>query len=165
MELRTAAPEDLGKIMELIDQAKAFLKRNGVDQWQNGYPDQTCIEEDIRKGRGYLCIQDQDVVGYVCIDFEGEPAYDTLDGKWLSIQPYVAVHRLALDASVRGRGLASQVFEETERLARSREIHSFKVDTDNDNQIMKHLLERNGFQFCGTICFDNSEKIAFEKLI
>ena len=47
MELRTAAPEDLGKIMELIDQAKAFLKRNGVDQWQNGYPDQTCIEEDI----------------------------------------------------------------------------------------------------------------------
>ena len=49
MELRTAAPEDLGKIMELIDQAKAFLKRNGVDQWQNGYPDQTCIEEDIRK--------------------------------------------------------------------------------------------------------------------
>lgn len=165
MELRTAAPEDLGKIMELIDQAKAFLKRNGVDQWQNGYPDQTCIEEDIRKGRGYLCIQDQDVVGYVCIDFEGEPAYDTLDGKWLSIQPYVAVHRLALDASVRGRGLASQVFEETERLARSREIHSFKVDTDNDNQIMKHLLEKNGFQFCGTICFDNSEKIAFEKLI
>lgn len=105
MELRTAAPEDLGKIMELIDQAKAFLKRNGVDQWQNGYPDQTCIEEDIRKGRGYLCIQDQDVVGYVCIDFEGEPAYDTLDGKWLSIQPYVVVHRLALDASVRGRGL------------------------------------------------------------
>ena len=62
-------------------------------------------------------------------------------------------------------GLASQVFEETERLARSREIHSFKVDTDNDNQIMKHLLEKNGFQFCGTICFDNSEKIAFEKLI
>ena len=77
----------------------------------------------------------------------------------------MVVHRLALDASVRGRGLASQVFEETERLARSREIHSFKVDTDNDNQIMKHLLEKNGFQFCGTICFDNSEKIAFEKLI
>ena len=145
MELRTAAPEDLGKIMELIDQAKAFLKRNGVDQWQNGYPDQTCIEEDIRKGRGYLCILDHDIAGYVCIDFEGEPAYDTLDGKWLSIQPYVAVHRLALDASVRGRGLASQVFEETERLARSREIHSFKVDTDNDNQIMKHLLEKTAF--------------------
>ena len=87
MELRTAAPEDLGKIMELIDQAKAFLKRNGVDQWQNGYPDQTCIEEDIRKGKGYLCILDHDIAGYVCIDFEGEPAYDTLDGKWLSIQP------------------------------------------------------------------------------
>ena len=78
---------------------------------------------------------------------------------------YVVVHRLALDASVRGRGLASQVFEETERLARSKEIHSFKVDTDNDNQIMKHLLEKKRLSVLRHHLLCNSEKIAFEKLI
>ena len=39
MELRTAAPEDLGKIMELIDQAKAFLKTKwcgSVAEWLSG---------------------------------------------------------------------------------------------------------------------------------
>ena len=83
----------------------------------------------------------------------------------LSTQPYVVVHRLALDRHSRGKGLASQVFALAEALAQKRNIHSFKVDTDNDNEIMKHLIEKNGFQYCGTICFDNSEKIAYEKLI
>lgn len=165
MELKIAKADHLQRIMELINDAKAYLKSCGVDQWQNGYPDQHSIENDIRKGTGYLCIADEKIVGYVCIDFEGEPAYETLCGKWLSTQPYVVVHRLALDRHSRGKDLASQVFALAEVLAQKRNIHSFKVDTDNDNEIMKHLIEKNGFQYCGTICFDNSEKIAYEKLI
>ena len=47
------------RIMELINDAKAYLKSCGVDQWQNGYPDQHSIENDIRKGTGYLCIADE----------------------------------------------------------------------------------------------------------
>ena len=103
--------------------------------------------------------------GYVCIDFNGEPAYNTLSGSWLSSQPYVVLHRLALSPSFRGRGLAASVFQAAEKMARSKDVHSFKVDTDSPNQIMRHILEKQGFVYCGTICFDNSEKIAFEKLL
>ena len=78
MELKIAKADHLQRIMELINDAKAYLKSCGVDQWQNGYPDQHSIENDIRKGPGYLCIADEKIVGYVCIDFEGEPAYETL---------------------------------------------------------------------------------------
>lgn len=87
MELKIAKADHLQRIMELINDAKAYLKSCGVDQWQNGYPDQHSIENDIRKGTGYLCIADEKIVGYVCIDFEGEPAYETLCGKWLAHSP------------------------------------------------------------------------------
>lgn len=30
---------------------------------------------------------------------------------------------------------------------------------------MKHLLKKNGFEYCGTVYFANSEKIGYEKLI
>lgn len=40
-----------------------------------------------------------------------------------------------------------------------------KVDTDADNKMMQQALKKFGFTYCGTVCFDNSEKIAFEKLI
>lgn len=165
MKLAPAKADDLQQVMELINDAKTYLKSQRVDQWQNGYPDEECIKNDILRGTGYLCIADNKIVGYVCVDFDGEPAYEELCGEWISIQPYVVVHRLALSGYGRGKGLSSQVFSLVEEMAKQRDIHSFKVDTDNDNEIMKHLLTKMGFQYCGTICFDNSEKIAYEKLI
>ena len=83
MELRKAKREDLEQIMELIDNAKCFLRSQGVDQWQNGYPDKDCLEKDIEKEIGYLCMLDGRPAGYVCIDFNGEPAYNTLSGSCL----------------------------------------------------------------------------------
>ena len=165
MKLALAQEQNIPRIMALIDQAKAFLKANGVDQWQDGYPDRPCIEKDIEDKIGYLCLLGGKIVGYLCIDFCGERAYDSINGRWISDQPYVVVHRLALDNSVKGRGLTSCVLELVEDMARKRDVHSFKMDTDQDNDIMKHVLQKNGFSYCGTICFDNSEKIAYEKLI
>lgn len=165
MELRKAKGDELDTAMALIDQAKAFLKQQGVDQWQSGYPDRDCIAADIAAEKGYFCVEDGTVAGYLCIDFDGEPAYASLNGTWLTQEAYVVVHRMALDDRVKGRGLASRAFALVEELARKRGVHSFKVDTDRDNRIMRHLLEKNGFTDCGTIRFDNSEKIAFEKRI
>lgn len=47
---------------------------------------------------------------------------------------------------------------------KDRKVGSFRVDTDEDNHIMKHILSKNGFTYCGTIWFDNSVKIAYEKV-
>lgn len=165
MELRKAKGDELDTAMALIDQAKAFLKQQGVDQWQSGYPDRDCIAADIAAEKGYFCVENGTVAGYLCIDFDGEPAYASLNGTWLTQETYVVVHRMALDDRVKGRGLASRVFALVEELARGKGVHSFKVDTDRDNRIMRHLLEKNGFSYCGTIRFDNSEKVAFEKRI
>lgn len=165
MELRKAKVHELDTAMALIDQAKAFLKQQGVDQWQSGYPDRDCIAADLATEKGYFCVEDGTVVGYLCIDFDGEPAYASLHGTWLTQEAYVVVHRMALDDRVKGRGLASRAFTLVEELAREKGVHSFKVDTDRDNRIMRHLLEKNGFSYCGTIRFDNSEKVAFEKQI
>ena len=30
---------------------------------------------------------------------------------------------------------------------------------------MRHLLEKNGYGYCGVVTFDNSDKIAYEKLL
>lgn len=165
MELVKAKEKDVPRSMELIEQARAFLRENGVDQWQDGYPDEAVIRADAAAGRGYLCMEDGRSVGYLCADFDGEPAYGGIEGRWLSEQPYVVVHRLALDNAVKGRGLASQVFRLVEELALGRGVHSFKIDTQTDNKRMRHLLEKNGFQYCGTILFDGDKKLAYEKLI
>jgi RimJ/RimL family protein N-acetyltransferase len=165
MKLIQAEQKDLNTAMAMIDAAKKYLHDCGVDQWQTGYPDKECIRNDILHQKGYFAEEDGQKIGYMCIDFDGEPAYDHLRGTWHTEEPYVVVHRMAFSEDARGRGLSLSVFHLIEEYARGKNIHSFRVDTDEDNHKMKHILAKNGFTYRGTIWFDNSVKIAYDKNI
>ena len=41
MKIQLATTADIPRILEIIDDAKALLKSLQIDQWQNGYPNQT----------------------------------------------------------------------------------------------------------------------------
>lgn len=165
--LRLAEQEEWATALEIIDQAKAFLKEQGIDQWQKGYPDAECIRRDIAGEKGYFVLDEEErAMGYLCLDFAGEPAYEDLRGQWLSGgEPYAVVHRLAFLHSARGKGLAGRVFRLVEQACWENRVYALRCDTDEDNAIMKNLLAKNGFSYCGTIWFDNSVKIAYEKLL
>lgn len=165
MVKRRAKLTDIKEIMALIEQAKAYLKKQGVDQWQQGYPNEAVIKEDTVSGEGYVIEAEERIVAYVCVSFDGEESYRTIEGDWKTYGEYAVVHRMAVDNSYKGRGLASQLFQFAEELCEKRGVGSIKVDTDPDNEMMKHILKKNGFAYCGVIQFDNSDKIAFEKVI
>ena len=44
---RLAKKDDLSEIMRIIADAKDFLKASGSPQWQNGYPNESVIMDDI----------------------------------------------------------------------------------------------------------------------
>lgn len=151
--------------MEIIAMAKAHLKQQGIDQWQTGYPDLPCIKRDMACGKGYFIVENGSVLGYLCVDFGGEPAYKALQGEWRTTEPYVVVHRLAFADSARGKGISQKAFQLVEQLSKGKGIRSFRVDTDADNSKMRYILAKCGFTYRGKIWFDNSEKIAFDKVI
>ena len=62
MEIRMAYPNEIKRIMEIIQDAKESLAQRQVDQWQDGYPDEEIIFEDILESRGYVAVEDQEVV-------------------------------------------------------------------------------------------------------
>ncbi len=161
--LRVATAQDLEPIMEIINQAKAFLKAQGIDQWQTGYPAVSDIKRDIEEKKGYLIVEDGEYHGYFCADFGGEPAYENIEGAWNYDEPYVVVHRMAFAESSRGKGISAEAFPLIEQLCRDNDVHYFRVDTDRDNKIMQHLLGKAGFVYCGKIWYDGAERIAFDK--
>ena len=50
--LRAAALSEVELAMDIINQAKAHLRAQGIDQWQTGYPGRDCLERDVRTGKG-----------------------------------------------------------------------------------------------------------------
>ena len=48
--------------MDIINDAKKHLKDQGIDQWQNGYPDETAIQRDIASGKGYFVVEGESIL-------------------------------------------------------------------------------------------------------
>lgn len=163
VKLRTARLEEIQLAMDSVNAAKVHLKEQGIDQWQTGYPDYECIKKDIESEKGFFIVDDENILGYLCVDYDGEPAYKEMRGKWNTSEDYVVVHRMAFNDDARGKGISGITLRLVEELSREKGISSFRVDTDADNKKMRHILQKNGFSYCGTIWFDNSEKIAFDK--
>lgn len=164
-KFRQATDADSARIWTIILQAKAQMYRQEKQQWDENYPAPENIASDIEHGYAYvLCSQDH-VIAYGAVVFDGEPVYQSIEGKWLSQQPYVVVHRLAVADEMKQKGIATLFMQNVEQLALQRNIHSFKVDTNFDNFYMHKMLERLNFSYCGKIMYQKGERMAYEKLL
>ena len=47
MEFRKSIKSDVSRIMEIIRQAQEYFKLQGINQWQNNYPNKEVINNDI----------------------------------------------------------------------------------------------------------------------
>lgn len=168
---RPMTEADLPRVMDIIAQAQAYLAAQGIDQWQDGYPDEGVMREDIRLGQGYVLEEDGAVIGIASVAFGEEPSYAVIeDGAWTTEPPYGCIHRTAMDASVRGRGTASALIEGAENVVRARGVTSVHVDTHPENVSMQRLLQRHGYARCGVIHIvgsseDGAERVALEKTL
>lgn len=163
--LEMAEKEDVGLCYEIINSGRCFQQEQGFMQWTNEYPDQATIREDILSKKGFVIKVDGTIAGYMCIDFEGEPAYEDIDGKWQAEDRYAVVHRMSFLQQYRGIGLADITWRLIEDYCRKNRIFYIRVDTDASNKRMQHILEKNGFKQCGVIVFRESDKLAYDKVL
>jgi GNAT superfamily N-acetyltransferase len=160
---RKATLLEIPQIWTIIQQAIVRRKNDGSRQWQDGYPNETVIQQDIAKGIGYVLLDDNTIAGYAAILFNDEPAYEQLKGTWLTNGDFVVVHRVAISDDYLGKGLAQKIFLFTEDLAINNNIFSIKVDTNFDNIPMLKILEKLGYTYCGEVTFRGGIRKAFEK--
>jgi GNAT superfamily N-acetyltransferase len=160
---RKAILTDVPQIWKIIQQAILRRKKDGSQQWQDGYPNESVIEDDIKKGVGYVLTDDEAIAGYTAIMINDEPAYADLEGEWLTNEDFVVVHRLAVSDDYIGQGLAQKMMHCTEDIASENNIFSVKVDTNFDNIPMLKIFEKLGYTYCGEVMLRGGIRKAFEK--
>lgn len=163
--LEPAQAGDIEICMDIMREGRRFQQEQGFIQWTDRYPGTETIQNDIRNKTGYLLKTDGRIAGYMCVDFAGEPDYADIAGSWRSDGPYAVVHRLAFQRQFRGIGLAAAAFALIENLCVENGIYTVRADTDFQNKRMWHLLKKNGFEYCGSVVIQGSEKLAFDKLL
>lgn len=168
MNIRKSEKNDLLGIMELIHQAQRYFKSQNIDQWQDGYPNEEAILNDIQKRSSYVLVDEDQIVGTMYYAIEPDKNYAIIDGQWLTNdQPYAVIHRIVVDENYKGKSLAKQLFNYVIDDCQAKDVQSIRIDTHHDNLSMQRFLKKNGFEACGDIRLLDSQalRIAFEKLL
>lgn len=159
MYVRRSNMEDIPAMMDLYAQARVFMRENGnLNQWDDSYPSRELLEKDIAFGNSYIVEDDEKNLAATFAFIKGEdPTYYGIEnGAWLNYEPYGTIHRLAGNTSY--HGIASGCISWCKS-----QIGNLRADTHEDNKIMQHLLEKNGFVRCGIIHLANgAPRIAYQ---
>jgi hypothetical protein len=181
MDIRLAKPEDLPRLMELYDAARAFMRSRGnMVQWVGGYPSRELIAAGIDAGEQWVCVtgdgHSDGRIGCRSVDH----ALDRLQNGyiaatfWFSVAPEPTYAEIFADEDrlLPGAWLdGDATFEEApygvvHRLASDGSVKgvgafclewslkrcgNIRVDTHACNTVMQNLLARLGYTRCGVI--------------
>ena len=163
MIIRRATYNDIDSILSIVRSAQLSLAELCIDQWQDGYPSEAIIRDDIANGVGYVATEGVAILGYEAIVLSGEEAYRQIaDDKWHTPNDYVVVHRLCVLRGSLRRGVAIELMRYAANVAREHDIVSFRVDTHKGNIRMLSLLDMLSFEHVGLIRYESGEREAFD---
>ena len=165
---RPATESDIDGIMLIVRQARNYLKKHRVDQWQGEYPTQDIFAADIANGECYAVTYGERLAGFFCLTEAPESGYDKItDGKWHGEGKYCTLHRMAIEAQFRGTSLSDMLIDFADDMARAKGAECVRTDTHRKNKAMQKLLKRKGYVYRGNVLVDEAghdpARQAFEK--
>ncbi len=161
-DMRPATVDDIPAIVATLEEARALLAADGIDQWQNGTgPKIKNITLDLEFGWGRVFTVKGSVAATAALVDVKDPNYNQLiEGAWEEPAEgeanYATIHRVAVSPAFRGQHVAQLFYRRLIEEARVRGFSDLRVDTHPDNVRMQHVIENSGFKRVGTCCIDGN---------
>ena len=153
--IKLANKEDIDIIMTIIDNCKIEMNQKHNLQWnfQDDYPSKAKMLNDIENQMLYKYTEGRIIKGFLTIQFDEDREYDSLI-KNSPDKAYI-IHRLAVAKEYRQQGVAVKLMRFAEKKALSDNIYIIKIDTEENNYEMNHLLKKMNYNFIGNFTYDD----------
>lgn len=164
MTIRETRVEDILRLEEIFSQARQTMREDGnVNQWPGAYPGEEAVLADMARGCSYVIEDEREIVGTFAFIPGVEPTYLKIyEGAWIrEDEPYATIHRIA--AAHGSHGIARACFDWAMEQCRTKDIAGLRIDTHKDNRIMRHCVEKAGFEYRGIIhLLNGDERLAYQ---
>ena len=166
MIIRKANKTDLENIMKMYKSCVKGMLENGIDQWDDTYPNTEIISEDLNVGTYYVAEIDGTIIGGVNIDKNQDDTYLALDWKDKS-DSFLVVHRLGVKEEFWNKKIGKYLMLFTENLVIEKGLKSIRLDTYSGNPKAMEFYRRLGYTELGTIDLkpEKDKYYCFEKII
>ena len=159
--IRLAQNQDFKEILMIYAYARKFMAEHGnPTQWGSTSPREEVLRNDIRQQQLYVIENDakDKILGVFALIIGEDPTYQRIEqGSWKDESLYGTLHRVA--SAPGAHGILEQALDFS-----SGKITHLRIDTHEDNEVMQHLILKNGFEKRGIIYTDDgSPRFAYEK--
>ena len=160
MKIRNAETKDLGKIMSLISSCIEDMEGRGIHQWDEIYPDEKTIINDMEKKQLYLLEEGNQICGIIALNEFQEPQYKTVD--WKFSGKSLVVHRLAIEPAYQRSGCAKMLMDFAYKFAIEEDYENIRLDAFIKNPAAVGLYEKLGYRNAGTVTFRKGDFFCYE---
>ena len=145
--------DDIPYVMNITNQAKNLLKKNGSLQWQQGYPNEDAFTEDIKNNSLYGIYEDNKLNAFGAFVYGKDLNYVEIDGKWdiPANDKDMAIHRVAVGENNHGKKFGLKMLKYGIEYAKKLGCLTVKVDTHKNNIPMQKSILKSGFTYRGVI--------------
>ena len=162
--IRLATSADLPDILELLARCLASMRADGIDQWDQVYPSERVLSNDIAAGSMYVASTDlKRVAGVIALNSFQDPEYAGVP--WKFGGRIGVVHRLMIDPELQGAGIARSMMLLVEEQARQIGYESLRLDAFTLNPRALRLYQGLGYRDAGPMTLRKGVFRGFEKTL
>ncbi len=159
---RIAALKDLKEIHTMVQRAIETMNNQQIYQWDELYPDEEILREDIEKQQLYVGLVEETIAVIYVLNQECDEEYQT--GKWKYAQkPFYVIHRLCVNPVFQNQGVAGRTMLHIEETLRVMGIAAIRLDVFSENPSALKLYDNFGFAKVGYVDWRKGRFYLMEK--
>ncbi len=148
IEYRIACIEDLKEICDLVKNAINTMIEQNILQWDEIYPNEEVLREDINKRQLYVGAADKQIAVIYVINQECDAEYK--NGKWkYEDKPFCIIHRLCVNPLFQNKGVGRITLQHIEKEAEKMGFHAIRLDAFTKNPFALKLYDSFGYSRVG----------------
>ncbi len=163
-KIESPALKDLPELSAMVARCIARMRANGIEQWDEIYPNETVLKSDIEQGTIFVCRVGEGLGGCIVLNQEQDPTYAAVSWMYKGEQVGV-IHRLMIDPDHQGQGLAKALMLYAEKRAVERGWKAIRLDTFTKNPMALALYVRLGYRQAGLVDLRKGRFVVFEKCL
>lgn len=159
--IRKAVHDDVFQAAQVLEEVKADMLNQGIDQWDQEYPNIKVLTEDTEKGEGFVYEEDGKVLAYMALNELCDEEYNDLN--WKTSPPFIVLHRLYVKPTAQGKGISSKMIRFAEEFAIQNQYQSIRFDAFSLNDTANIVYTKKGYELVGTVHFRKGIFNCYEK--
>lgn len=162
--VRLADKRDLENVLFIFKSAIELMKIQNIPQWDEIYPNETVLSEDILKKQLYIMNIDEKTASIFVLNKECDNEYK--NGNWeFPNAEYTVVHRLCVNPKLQNQGIGKLTMRFAEKIAKDMGAETIRLDCFTKNPFAFSMYRKLGYKVTGYADWRKGRFYLMEKLL